>query len=196
MKSQLIKNRRISQYGLSNEVLGISIDSREVNKGDLFFLLEQRSSKTLSYINQAIDNGAVGIISTKNFDNNNLNIKIPIIKVDSVREELSIISSEFYPNQPRTIAAITGTNGKTSVAKFIEQIWKENGIASASIGTMGNSKFLSDSSLTTPDPVSMHKQLNELSISDFDNAIIEASSHGLDQHRICLLYTSPSPRDS
>jgi UDP-N-acetylmuramoyl-L-alanyl-D-glutamate--2,6-diaminopimelate ligase len=184
MKSQLIKNRRISQYGLSDEVLGISIDSREVNKGDLFFLLEQRSSKTLSHINQAIDYGAVGIISTKNFDNNNLNIKIPIIKVDSVREELSIISSEFYPNQPRTIAAITGTNGKTSVAKFTEQIWKENGIASASIGTMGNSKFLSDSSLTTPDPVSMHKQLNKLSICDYDNVIIEASSHGLDQHRI------------
>ena len=101
-----------------------------------------------------------------------------------MRKELSIISSEFYPNQPRIVAAITGTNGKTSVAKFTEQIWKNNGIDSASIGTLGNSRFFSDSSLTTPDPVSLHKQLNDLSMSDYDNVIIEASSHGLDQHRI------------
>ena len=184
MKNQLIKNKRINSYGLSQEVMGISIDSREVNKGDLFFSLEQRKIKALSHINQAIDKGALGIISYKNFDNNSIDTKIPIIKVDSVRKELSIISSEFYPNQPRIVAAITGTNGKTSVAKFTEQIWKNNGIASASIGTLGNSRFFSDSSLTTPDPVSLHKQLNDLSMSDYDNVIIEASSHGLDQHRI------------
>ena len=184
MKNQLIKNKRINSYGLSQEVMGISIDSREVNKGDLFFSLEQRKIKGLSHINQAIDKGALGIISYKNFDNNSIDTKIPIIKVDSVRKELSIISSEFYPYQPRIIAAITGTNGKTSVAKFTEQIWKNNGIASASIGTLGNSRFFNDSSLTTPDPVSLHKQLNDLSMSDYDNVIIEASSHGLDQHRI------------
>ncbi len=184
MKNQLIKNKRINSYGLSQEVMGISIDSREVNKGDLFFSLEQRKIKALSHINQAIDKGALGIISYKNFDNNSIDTKIPIIKVDSVRKELSIISSEFYPNQPRIVAAITGTNGKTSVAKFTEQIWKNNGIDSASIGTLGNSRFFSDSSLTTPDPVSLHKQLNDLSMSDYDNVIIEASSHGLDQHRI------------
>ncbi|MBH21106.1 MAG: UDP-N-acetylmuramoyl-L-alanyl-D-glutamate--2,6-diaminopimelate ligase [Rhodobiaceae bacterium] len=184
MKNQLVKNKRINLYGLSHEVIGISIDSREVNRGDLFFSLEQRKIKALSHINQAIDKGALGIISSKNFDNNSIDTKIPIIKVDSVRKELSIISSEFYPNQPRIVAAITGTNGKTSVAKFTEQIWKNNGIASASIGTLGNSRFFSDSSLTTPDPVSLHKQLNDLSMSDYENVIIEASSHGLDQHRI------------
>lgn len=184
MKNQLIKNKRINSYGFSQEVMGISIDSREVNKGDLFFSLEQRKIKALSHINQAIDKGALGIISYKNFDNNSIDTKIPIIKVDSVRKELSIISSEFYPYQPRIVAAITGTNGKTSVTKFTEQIWKNNGIASASIGTLGNSRFFSDSSLTTPDPVSLHKQLNDLSMSDYDNVIIEASSHGLDQHRI------------
>ena len=184
MKNQLVKNKRINSYGLPHEVTGISIDSREVNRGDLFFSLEQRKIKALSHINQAIDKGALGIISSKNFDNNSIDTKIPIIKVDSVRKELSIISSEFYPNQPRIVAAITGTNGKTSVTKFTEQIWKNNGIASASIGTLGNSRFFSDSSLTTPDPVSLHKQLNDLSMSDYENVIIEASSHGLDQYRI------------
>ena len=82
MKNQLIKNRRINSYGLSQEVMGISIDSREVNKGDLFFSLEQRKIKGLSHINQAIDKGALGIISYKNFDNNSIDTKIPIIKVD------------------------------------------------------------------------------------------------------------------
>jgi UDP-N-acetylmuramoyl-L-alanyl-D-glutamate--2,6-diaminopimelate ligase len=183
-KKQLLNNKEISYYGLPNDVSGISIDSRKVNKGDIFFLLEKKPSVAIKYINQAINKGAAAVILSSTFNNKNIKNIIPIIKVDSVRKELSFISSRFFPNQPKTIAAITGTNGKTSVAKFTEQIWEQSGIPSASIGTLGNSKIKLDSTLTTPDPISLHKQLNQLAIRDCNNVIIEASSHGLDQHRI------------
>ncbi len=95
-------------------------------------------------------------------------------------------AARFYPRQPQTIAAVTGTSGKTSVAAFTRQIWQRLGHASASIGTIGlvSPKRTIYGSLTTPDPVALHRSLDELAGEDVTHLALEASSHGLDQHRL------------
>ena len=95
-------------------------------------------------------------------------------------------AARFFPRQPETIAAVTGTSGKTSVAAFTRQIWARLGHAAASVGTVG---LVSPSrtiygSLTTPDPISLHRTLDEIAREGVTHLAFEASSHGLDQHRL------------
>ena len=92
----------------------------------------------------------------------------------------------FIRASPRTIAAITGTSGKTSVAAFTRQIWETAGYAAASIGTIGvvSPKGETYGSLTTPDPVALHRTLDQLAGEGVTHLAMEASSHGLDQHRL------------
>ena len=96
------------------------------------------------------------------------------------------MSAKFYRNQPDFIAAVTGTNGKTSVVEFSRQLWAMNGVRSASVGTLGVVADNLDlrSQLTSTDPVSLHANLNVLSQNGVTNLAIEASSHGLDQNRL------------
>ena len=104
----------------------------------------------------------------------------------NVRNFLSKIASKFYNYKPKNIIAVTGTNGKTSVADMFYQLFKCNDIPVASIGTLGikyNNKILK-TTLTSPDTISLHKNLNYLKKKNIDNVIIEASSHGLDQERL------------
>ena len=149
-----------------------------------FFYFERNIQLQQQYLKQAINNGAAAIIVAKEFTFDGATINTPIIKVDSVRKTLSQVSSKYYPKQPKNISAITGTNGKTSVTKFTEEIWQLMGIKSASIGTLGNSTTKSSSTLTTPDPISLHKQVDTLASKGFQNLVIEASSHGLSQLRM------------
>ena len=98
----------------------------------------------------------------------------------------SKITSKFYKLKPKNIIAVTGTNGKTSVADFFYQILKENNIPVASIGTLGiryKEKFIK-TNLTSPDTITLHKNLERLKKEKIDNVIIESSSHGLDQNRL------------
>ena len=91
-----------------------------------------------------------------------------------------------YAPQPATIAAVTGTNGKTSVAAFTRQIWAHHGLGAASLGTLGivGPDFAEPGSLTTPDPVALHRALQRLAARGIDHVALEASSHGLDQFRL------------
>ena len=96
------------------------------------------------------------------------------------------IAARFYAKQPRTIVAVTGTNGKTSVASFVRQIWAALGLKAASFGTVGvvspsGTKTLNH---TTPDPVEIHRLLAELVEEGVDHVAFEASSHGLAQYRV------------
>ena len=99
---------------------------------------------------------------------------------------LSYISSQFYKLKPKNIIAVTGTNGKTSIANFYHQILSLNNKKVASIGTLGvlSKKLNLKTNNTTIDPVSIHKILQKLKKLGIDNVIIEASSHGLKQHRM------------
>ena len=102
------------------------------------------------------------------------------------RRALALAAAKFYPRQPRTIAAVTGTSGKTSVAAFARQIWLSLGHAAASIGTIGlvSPKSTIYGSLTTPDPVALHRQLDGIAQDGVTHLALEASSHGLDQFRL------------
>ena len=106
--------------------------------------------------------------------------------VENARRALALAAANFFPRQPSTIAAVTGTSGKTSVAAFTRQIWTALGLQAASIGTIGvvSPKGETYGSLTTPDPVELHRTLDQLAGEGVTHLALEASSHGLDQHRL------------
>jgi UDP-N-acetylmuramoyl-L-alanyl-D-glutamate--2,6-diaminopimelate ligase len=109
-----------------------------------------------------------------------------LIAVSNVRRALALAAARFFPDAPGVIAAVTGTSGKTSVAAFTRQIWSSLGHKAASIGTVGlvSPRGESYGSLTTPDPVALHRSLHQLAGEGVTHLAIEASSHGLDQHRL------------
>jgi UDP-N-acetylmuramoyl-L-alanyl-D-glutamate--2,6-diaminopimelate ligase len=166
------------------EIVGLSADSRSVQPGYLFAALAGTEQDGAAYIDSAIEQGAVAVLTAPH-------VSIPskavhVVLDDNPRRKLALLAARFYAAQPRFIAAVTGTNGKTSVAWFVRQMWETLGYKSASIGTLGaiGTGLSAGPSLTTPDPVVLHRQLAEFAASGVDHAIIEASSHGLAQYRL------------
>ncbi len=166
---------------LSNiKVRGLSSDTRKIKKGFLFFALQGYKNNGENFIHQALKRGACAAISSKELRGNP-----KVIKVKNVRDILGKVCSKFYVNKPKNIIAVTGTNGKSSVADFFHQILSHNNISSATIGTLGiKTKKTKKIDLTSPDTISMHKELENLKKKKIDNVILEASSHGLSQGRI------------
>ena len=165
-------------------ISGLAVNSKDVKKNFIFFAIKGNKLNGEDYIIDAIKNGASVIICSKNCKFKDK--KTTIIKTDKIRDLLSEISSKFYRLKPKNIIAITGTNGKTSVADLFYQIFKINKKPVASIGTLGvkyNNKIIK-TGLTSPDTIEIHKYLYFLKKKKIDNVIIEASSHGLDQKRL------------
>ncbi len=164
------------------EVTGVALDSRVVKPGDLFFALAGSKTDGSRFIDAAIAAGAVAVVGDHAPDA----CKVPFVAVANPRRALALAAARFFPAQPATIAAVTGTSGKTSVAAFTRQIWERLGHASASIGTIGlvSPKRTVYGSLTTPDPVALHRQLDEIAREGVTHLAFEASSHGLDQYRL------------
>ncbi|WP_298883046.1 UDP-N-acetylmuramoyl-L-alanyl-D-glutamate--2,6-diaminopimelate ligase [uncultured Bradyrhizobium sp.] len=164
------------------EVSGIALDSRVVKPGDLFFALAGSKTDGARFIDAAIAAGAMAVVGDHAPDG----CKVPFIAVSNPRRALALAAARFFPAQPATIAAVTGTSGKTSVAAFTRQIWERLGHASASIGTIGlvSPKRTVYGSLTTPDPIALHRQLDEIAREGVTHLAFEASSHGLDQYRL------------
>ena len=180
---KLIKNpsSNIKNFDIRN----LALDSRKVKKGDLFFALKGSKLNGNSFIDEAVNKGARAIICSK--ETNITNKKnITIIKVRNPRESLTYACSKFFKNKPKNIIAVTGTNGKSSVADFFYQILSKNGFPVASIGTLGIRKKtkIKKTNLTSLDIISIHRELFDLKKSGIDNVIIEASSHGLAQGRL------------
>tara|TARA_B100001115_G_scaffold138210_1_gene105696 strand:- start:877 stop:3654 length:2778 start_codon:yes stop_codon:yes gene_type:complete len=179
---KLIKN--LSKENKEIEIKGLAIDSQKVKKDFIFFAIKGHKYNGENYINEAVLKGANVIICSEKckYKNN----KVIIIKSKEIRSLLSDISSKFYKLKPKNIIAVTGTNGKTSVADLFYQILKLNNKNVASIGTLGT-KYKNQifrSKLTTPDTITIHQILEKLKKNKIENVIIEASSHGLDQRRI------------
>ncbi len=175
---KLIKN---CPKKLSNiKVKGLSSDTRKLKKGDLFFALKGSQNNGQKFINEALKKGASAIISSKEIKGN-----LKIIKVKNVRDCLGKICSKFYFIKPKNIIAVTGTNGKSSVADFFHQLFTLNGLPVATIGTLGiKTKTMKKSDLTSLDVISLHKELQNLKEKNIENVLVEASSHGLDQGRL------------
>ncbi len=178
----LIKN---SPKNLKNlKISGISLNSKDIKKGFIFFALKGSKTNGENYIHQAIKQGAKLIICSNKckFKSN----KIGIIKTKKIRDYLSETVSNFYKLKPKNLIAVTGTNGKTSVADFYYQILNSYNIPVASVGTFGvkSKNMRIKTNLTSPDIITLHKNLEILKKKKVDNVIIEASSHGLKQNRL------------
>ena len=165
------------------EVSGLATDSRAVRPGEVFFALAGSKTDGARFIDQAIASGAVAVASDHPPQGPS---RVPFVTTPNPRRALALAAAKFYPRQPATIAAITGTSGKTSVAAFTRQIWQRLGQESASIGTIGlvSPKHTVYGSLTTPDPIALHRQLDEIAREGVTHLALEASSHGLDQYRL------------
>jgi UDP-N-acetylmuramoyl-L-alanyl-D-glutamate--2,6-diaminopimelate ligase len=173
----------VDPQGDAVAVTGLAVDSRVVKPGDLFFALAGSRTDGARFIDSAIGAGAVAVAGDHRPEGG---LPIPFVVTSNPRRALALAAAKFYPRQPATIAAVTGTSGKTSVAAFTRQIWQRLGHASASIGTIGlvSPKRTVYGSLTTPDPIALHKQLDEIARDGVTHLAFEASSHGLDQYRL------------
>jgi UDP-N-acetylmuramoyl-L-alanyl-D-glutamate--2,6-diaminopimelate ligase len=165
------------------ELMGIASDSRKVKPGDLFVAVPGTKADGLAFVPQALANGASAVLAERAAE---VPPNVAAVVVPNVRRALALCAAAFFPRQPGTIAAVTGTSGKTSVAAFARQIWASLGLSAASMGTVG---VVSDTinvygSLTTPDPIELHKMLDRLAGEGVTHLALEASSHGLDQHRL------------
>jgi UDP-N-acetylmuramoyl-L-alanyl-D-glutamate--2,6-diaminopimelate ligase len=165
-------------------IAGLSADSRAIAPGFLFVAVPGTKADGLAFVPQAVAAGAVAVMAERAPPA--LPAGVAFVQVGNVRRALALAAAKFYPRQPATIAAVTGTSGKTSVAAFTRQIWAALGHAAASIGTIGVVSPQTEiyGSLTTPDPVALHRTLDGLAHEGVTHLAIEASSHGLDQHRL------------
>jgi UDP-N-acetylmuramoyl-L-alanyl-D-glutamate--2,6-diaminopimelate ligase len=184
----LFDEAALGTLGLSAEVAaleigGLAFDSRAVKPGDVFFAVPGTHSDGLAFAAKAVEAGAVAVIAEKEPAQS---LAAPLIRVEDVRVELAKAAARFYPRQPETIVAVTGTAGKTSVAEFSRQIFAQLGRKAASLGTLGIIKAGSAAygSLTTPDPIALHRSLDELAGEGVTHLAMEASSHGLEQKRL------------
>jgi UDP-N-acetylmuramoyl-L-alanyl-D-glutamate--2,6-diaminopimelate ligase len=166
------------------EVAGVTSDSRKVKPGFLFVAIAGAKADGAQFAKQAAAAGAVAVAAEQRPDV--LPDAVAFVPVKNARRALALAAARFLPRQPKTIAAVTGTSGKTSVAAFTRQIWSTIGYRAASIGTIGvvSPKGEQYGSLTTPDPVELHRTLDQLANEGVTHLAIEASSHGLDQHRL------------
>jgi UDP-N-acetylmuramoyl-L-alanyl-D-glutamate--2,6-diaminopimelate ligase len=162
-------------------VAGLAVDSRVVKPGDVFFALGGSKTDGARFVEAAVGAGAVAVVAGHAHSTS-----VPVIVTSNPRRALAQAAAAFYPRQPQTIAAVTGTSGKTSVAAFTRQLWESLGDDAASLGTIGIVSRHRNvyGSLTTPDPVALHRALEELAGEGVTHLALEASSHGLDQHRL------------
>ena len=173
-------------------ISGISADSRAVEAGFVFAALPGTKVNGMQFIPQAIAKGAVAVLIGKydTIDNDSLGkiagAGVAVIGVDDPHLTLAHMASRYYSNQPQNMVAVTGTAGKTSVGEFVRQIWQSCGRLCASIGTTGivAPGIKNYGNLTTPDPVSLHRLLDQLSENGVTHTAMEASSHGLAQKRL------------
>jgi UDP-N-acetylmuramoyl-L-alanyl-D-glutamate--2,6-diaminopimelate ligase len=164
------------------DVVGITADSRKVKPGFVFAALQGVAKDGRDYIDGAIKSGAVAILT----DARPGEWSVPAIRVDEPRLTLAQAAAAFYPTQPGVVAAVTGTNGKSSTVDFLRQIWSSMGRKAASMGTLGaiGPSGSVDLGHTTPDPVAIHATLDKLAREGVTHAAMEASSHGLSQYRL------------
>src|SRR5215470_310366 len=167
------------------DIAGLTADSREVQPGWLFAALQGSKADGSRFAADAVAKGAAAILAGQGTQLP-VGLGIPLLVSAEPRRALTLMAARFYGAQPDTVVAVTGTSGKTSVADFARQIFAALGHKAASLGTIG--LVTPDGSvyggLTTPDPVTLHRTLAELAGEGFTHLAFEASSDGLEQHRL------------
>jgi UDP-N-acetylmuramoyl-L-alanyl-D-glutamate--2,6-diaminopimelate ligase len=168
-------------------IKGIASDSRSVEPGQLFAALSGTQADGHIFIPEALKKGAVAVLGSPSAEA--YAQLVPVIIDANPRRRLAQLAACFFGSQPAFVAAVTGTNGKTSIASFTRQIWDRLGIRAASLGTLGleSAGRWPKSTLTTPDAITLHRLAAELAKGGVDHLVVEASSHGLHQERLAGL---------
>ncbi len=170
-------------------ISGLSVDSRELRSGDLFAALPGSNVHGAVFVRDAIENGAAAVLT----DPCGFELaagdappgRVPFIVAENPRLALSAAAARFFGKQPATVAAVTGTNGKTSIAHFTRQVWERLGYRAVNVGTLGiDGAMRAALRHTTPDPVTLHGFLAAMREQQVTHAVLEASSHGLSQYRL------------
>jgi len=169
-------------------ITGVTADSRKVAPGALFVALPGSAADGRAFIPQALSQGAAAVLAPADTD---AGLAPVLVTSGDVRRAYAIAARGFYGSQPATCVAVTGTNGKTSVAAFCRQIWAALGLHAASMGTLGVlaqngnvNRELTGPGLTSPDAADAARMLAELAESGVTHLALEASSHGIDQRRL------------
>jgi UDP-N-acetylmuramoyl-L-alanyl-D-glutamate--2,6-diaminopimelate ligase len=171
------------------EITGLSVDSRLTRRGHLFAALPGSKAHGAEFASYALRMGAAAILT----DPRGAEIvaaaaspvAVPVIVQDDPRRGLALAAARFFARQPDVIVAVTGTNGKTSVASFARQIWETLGEPAVNFGTVGVEGALARPlTHTTPEPITLHALLADLADAGITHAAMEASSHGLEQRRL------------
>ena len=182
-KAGLVEARIVGDGAV--RIAGIANDSRQVQPGCLFIAVTGSKNDGAQYIDEAIAKGAVAVVSATTRA-----LPVPQVQVADARPVTARIAAAFYDRMPPYLFAITGTDGKTSTADFVRQLALLLGHPAASIGTLGlrspdaemNAAFPANN--TSPDPILLHRTLQQLAAANVTHVALEASSHGLDQHRV------------
>ena len=163
------------------KVQDLCLNAANVQAGDVFVALQGKSTHGIQYIDQAIDQGCVAVL----VDSQDFECSVPTIRINNLRQYLPTLATICYPQATQVeVIGITGTNGKTSVGYFISQLLNKLGVKNGLIGTLGISNSHITSHNTTPDILTLYKTLNQYHLDGINTAILEVSSHGLDQNRI------------
>ncbi len=163
------------------EISGLSADSRTIEPGYVFFAIPGHKGDGLDFLPDAAARGAVAVVAQRDAAS-----ALPAIVVEDARRALALAAARFHPLQPRTIALVTGTSGKTSVVAFLRQIWQALGHEAASLGTVGlvDKNGSHYGALTTPGPVELHEILDASARRGVTHLAMEASSLGIEQRRL------------
>lgn len=171
---------------IDREITGITCDSRLVEPGFLFAALPGLRADGRAFVADAVNRGAAAILAPPGTASGESAASVPLITDDNPRRLYALMAARLHAGQPETVVAVTGTNGKTSVAAFARQIWTRLGCRAASFGTLGIQSPDGDipGRLTTPDPADLHRSLKSLADAGVSCLAMEASSHGLAQFRL------------
>ena len=176
--------KNVSQKNRKHYFTGLSFNSKKVKKNNIFFAIKGTKINGNKFIKEAVKKGATTIVSNLDFEG--VKNGILYIKSNNSRKLLSEVASKVYRHKPKNLIAVTGTNGKSSIADFYFQILNLNNKKVASIGTLGINTYLkkTDVKNTTLDPISLNYHLQKIKKLKINNIILEASSHGLKQNRL------------
>ncbi len=189
------RSKKLSQLaltargGANPDISGVAIDSREVQDGYLFAALPGTRVHGGEFIQYALRMGAATILTDAegaDIASDELDASdAALVVVEDPRQALAGAAALWFGAQPQTIVAVTGTNGKTSVATFVRQIWSELGHEAVNLGTTGvEGAWTAPLAHTTPEPITLHRCLAEAAENGVTHAAMEASSHGLEQRRL------------